>query len=221
MKRLFFFLLLQTTPLFSQTRLLSFATFRADNEPFPQIGMLSYEKEYYTADLQDQLSTTKDWSFQKPVSYLSLGTYNEVDLSRIRAFPGLITFSYLIPDRIIINDSVNEKLRGCSFKFPLTGFYFYYMDHSCAAFTCGLESGRLKLIDEQGRKEKNNLFGPFAAVFVKLKYGRFSLAASAQYCYDLTSRGWKKTWISDAQETSLPFFRQSGVTWTAGIGISL
>jgi hypothetical protein len=190
---------------------------------FMESMTISYEQKYFQNDFQSQLKSIygRIPEFKKPCQYISVGYLGELETARGYDHTGFFTFNFLLPQPILVNDSVKQKIKGFHLTFTLAGLSLVATDHFGMMICGGAKAGRVKLKDEQGVKMKNELVSPFAALYFKGTISIISIFAGAQYEYDVSSTRWKKTWFSKSSATSIPGFRQSGITLTAGISYNL
>ncbi|MES2286925.1 MAG: hypothetical protein V4547_14640 [Bacteroidota bacterium] len=182
---------------------------------------ISYEQNYFLEDFQNQLKPLDKISFQKPCDFVSFGYFGQLSTSRSYSFAAIWTISYLIPSTITINDSVKEKLKGFNYTLSIAGQNIIRKKNIGLFLTEGIKGGRLKLVDEQQKKIKNSLFGPFVGLVLRTTVSYITIFTSGQFCYDISSTKWKPTWFSKGQNLDISTLRQNGFTFTIGISYSL
>ena len=147
------------------------------------------------------------------ISYLS----NSIPVTRKYIMAGYMRFSYVLPKKILV-DTLEQNLRGFNFTFPFFGQNVISQKNISLFFTEGIQVGRLKLVNNENQKMKNMIFAPYIGLVTRLSISHFSLFASAQYDYDISSKTWKKQWFNNGQDIFIPGIRQSGLTFSLGIG---
>lgn len=181
----------------------------------------SYEQTYFLSNFQNQLKNIENIDFNKPCNLISFGYFGQLHTGRSYNFPAILAFSYLLPSKITINDSVKEKLSGFNFTISVAGQNLIKRKHFGLFITEGIKGGRLKLVEDPQRKMKNSTFGPFAGIVLRTTVSYFTIFTSGQFCYDISSPKWKPTWISKSSSFDISNFSQSCFTFTMGISYSL
>lgn len=130
---------------------------------------------------------------------------------------GYLRFSYVIPKKIVV-DSVEQNLKGFNFSFPVYGKNIVLKKNFSMFYTTGIQIGRLKLVDEENRKMKNMTIAPYVGLVAKVNIAKICISFIAQYDYDISSKMWKKQWFHKGQDVHFDGLRQSGLTFSAGVG---
>lgn len=182
-----------------------------------EMTAISFEQKYFLSNFDKQLKTIKNRNLMLPCNYLSIGMIEHFSVSRGYSFPGYFIFSYLLPTKIELNDSINEKLKGFNLKFSVAGQNVINKKHFEIFFVEGLEVGRLKIVNDKNDKLKNGLLAPYFGIVLRLTISRFTCFAVSQFNYDFSASKWKKTWFSKKQDEQIPGFNQTGMVFSFGI----
>lgn len=182
-----------------------------------EMTTVSFEQKYFLSNFDKQLKTIKNRDIMLPCNYLSIGMIEYFSVNRKYSYPGYFMFSYLLPTKIKLYDSINEKLKGFNFKFSAAGQNVINKKHFETFFTEGLEFGRLKIVNDKKDKLKNGILAPYLGIVMRVTISRFSCFAISQFNYDFSTSKWKKTWFSKGQEEQIPGFNQTGLVFSFGI----
>lgn len=133
----------------------------------------------------------------------------------------LQNISLVIPQNILINDSLNSKLIGYNFKSMLGLIDIFNKNYNIdLVILIGGEFGRLRLYGNPLLRKKNGYFAPKIEIQPKFKIKRLVLGGSFGYGYDISNPNWKNTWFSKDKSYTLDKLNQSGFSYQAFIGWS-
>jgi hypothetical protein len=177
-------------------------------------GHRSYFQNFY-----NQLNTTKNIQFNKPIQTIGFGTSGRIIDDKNGNFYGHLIFNQVIPQSIIINNNINCKITGFVFSAAFGGgptykkfsTYFYF----------GFNTGRLRMYGNELVRQKNAFFSPKIGLQPKIKFGKLALSLIFEYEYDVTNPNWKRTDFSNNNKINLTSFRQTGITAQLGVGYNL
>lgn len=182
----------------------------------------SFEQKCFLSDFGRQLKTLNQYEISKPCNYVTLAIMGDkFTIGRGYDYPGYFAFSYLLPADIIVNDSINEDIKGFNLKLSFAGQSLIHRKHLGIFLTEGWTFGRLKLVNEDKQKLKNPILAPFIGLVIRATIKRLSFFAISEFNYDLSSAKWKKTWVSKKQQESIPGFKQGGLNFSIGVNFSL
>jgi len=179
-----------------------------------------YEHKIYLTNFQNQINSTGDLKFSQPSYFISIGSADEHIVSQNYQLFGYYLYSFHIPQEITINDTTQQRIRGYNFKFSIAGQGIINRKHYQAFLTEGINTGRLKLINNEREKLKNPIVSPYIGLVLRATFGGFTFFTIAQFDYDLSSKKWKKLWFSDRQKIGVPGLKQHGLTLSFGINYS-
>lgn len=85
----------------------------------------------------------------------------------------------------------------------------------------GLNLGSVYLCGNKNTRQKNPGVAPLLVFNPRIFLGRVSIQGRIVYDYDLTNPDWKKRWFTKEPQTTIPEFRNSGLSISFGIGYQL
>ncbi|GEM_PF-4915208 len=186
----------------------------------------SYGERFLISDYQSQFQTLQQTQFGQPINHVSVSFEGVFEVDRklkngeYYSWPGYFRYSHLIPANIVLNDTVNQRVRGFDFRMSLTGQHLLRSKFMDVYLTQGLYAGRIKLVDDAKRQLKNSNQGLFAGLMLKVKLGPLHLFVNPEFDLDVTPTQWRKVWVAKKQTHDLPRFRQSAARVSAGINFS-
>jgi len=180
-----------------------------------------YGQKFFHDDFNGSLkSINAIESNSLPIQTISFSLLTDINISPSLKFPSYLRFTYVIPEEVEI-DSVSQTLRGFNFNFPLFGHRIVDQKIFGLFISEGIQVGRLKLVDDDNRKMKNMIIAPYVGLVTKFNFSKITITALAQYEFDISSTIWKKQWFHKGQDVQFNGLRQSGLTFSVGIGRTL
>ena len=182
---------------------------------------LDYGQKFFNDDFNGNLKSINNIESNRlSIETISISVMSSVHFAARMKTIGYFRFSYVLPKRVMI-DSVSQNIRGFNLTMPLLGQRLIDKKYFGMFLFQGVQFGRLKLVDESNRKMKNMTIAPYVGLMSKINFSKYCLSLSAQYDYDVSSTKWKKQWFHKGQDVSFDGLRQSGLTFSVGIGRNL
>lgn len=187
------------------------------NKFFPFDFYYGYRSSFQS--FYNQLNTTNNFKFNKPLQTLGIGMSGEFNISRADNFNGHFIYSQIIPQTIHIKDTIKCKITGFIFSFAygrtlLTAKSGIFN----LGFYLGFNTGRLRMYGNELVRQKNPFFSPKIGLQPKIKLGHIDFTFIFEYEYDISKSDWKRTLFSNNDKVSLNNLRQTGITAQVGIG---
>jgi hypothetical protein len=188
--------------------------------------VIEYSQKFFNNDFGGNLKSIKNIESNSlsvetiSLTYVSDNIAVSGGISRFSYLSGYLRFSYVIPKKIFI-DSVEQNLRGFNFTMPFYGKNLVKKKNLSLFYTFGVQVGRLKLVreeNEQKQKTKNMTFAPYVGLVAKVNISKVCISFIAQYDYDISSKMWKNQWFHKGQDVHFNGIRQSGLTFSTGVG---
>ena len=179
---------------------------------------IEYGQKFFHNDFNRSLKSIDNIeSNQLSVDMISLNFMNYLYVGRRMKFISYSRFSFILPKQIEI-DFVSQKLRGFNMTLPIYGHRLIDKKNFGLFISEGVQIGRLKLVDNEKRKMKNMTIAPYVGLVAKVNISKVCISFIAQYDYDISSKMWKKQWFHKGQDVHFDGLRQSGLTFSAGVG---
>jgi len=203
--------------------------------------LLLFIIQVFQAQNDDSLFVYK-YKIQKEMKYISSkslktsmqngGRYNQtislggeisgaMGVNRFLAYYGSFSFSQVVPQMIVINDSLRAKLTGGNISSLGGGDLLNKKENIDLVILIGFEVGRLRMYSYSLLRKKNGYFAPKIEALFKVQLKRFVLGASMAYKYDISNPNWKNTWFTKDKSYNLEKNRQSGVSMSIIIGLTI
>lgn len=179
---------------------------------------LYYGNRAFFGNFYKQLNTTSKYHFSSPVQTIGLGISGNFLLTRGGNFYGHFIYNQILPQTIVIQDSLKGKLNGFVFSFAYGGAYQKAESNFALLFYLGFNTGRLKITGNPQLQEKNPFFAPKVGVQPKIRFGKMALSLIAEYDYDVSKPSWRRTLSAKGDQVTMAKFRQTGLTGHIGIG---
>lgn len=172
-----------------------------------------FEQKLFTSDFHDQLNQFNNYDFKKPCQFITIQTFGNLAIGRSYFYPGYLSFSWIIPRDITVNDSVPFRIRGFNTKLSLIGLHLVKKKITGIFITAGGTFGRMKLKGDNNVLMKNTMTGPFAALVFRFTVSKINFLLSATYEHDLTTGSWFQ------KNVNIPVspLKQSGLLFSLGV----
>ena len=170
-----------------------------------------------------QLNTVGKYNFSSPLQMIGIGQGRYVSLTgRYTSVWRVVHYSYsqIIPQKIIVNDTINCNVNGYVFSFCIAPLSLFRKSKFISLhISYGFNTGRLRLSGNELVNQKNPFFSPMISVrpVISIKNIRFTLRGD--YEYDVSKPSWRRTYFTSKNKTDLEKFKETGITFFFGIGI--
>jgi hypothetical protein len=178
----------------------------------------TYGNKFYYHDFYDQLPATKTISPGNAPHWLGINALGTLALGTSFQLPVLVSWSYMLPYRIKINDSIEPKLSGYTVGIPLMGKDLLKSNNADLLVIGGLNAGRLKMSGDERVQSRNPFVSTKLLVMPRIRLARFILSCMAEYSIDISSRKWRQLYSSPIYSVTPRAFSQTGLTLSAGVG---
>jgi hypothetical protein len=153
---------------------------------------------------------------------VGIGANEKLLINRVYNTTSSLYFLKIIPEKIDVNDSTKYKSAGHLFGLTMFGLDLLSGNKDAdLILTGGFDSGRIKLVHENGFKILNKMFAPKISFQTIFKFSKITIGMYLDYSFDISKKGWKRNDTSVAIATPLSNFNQSGLNTLFFIGISL
>jgi hypothetical protein len=198
----------------------------AQNDSLPKFKQcleLGYGNKFLKVPMfNGQLNDLSNLRLGTPISYISISTTGYIVINRQGEFPGQWHYSHIIPQKIMVNDSISAKITGFNFGVHLWGFDLFRRSKYVGLFVdFGFNTGRLRLTGDPYVNQKNPYFSPKLTVIPRVYISNFCFQITAEYDHDISSKNWRKTNFSNSPKINLLKASSSGLTVLASVGIFL
>ena len=179
-------------------------------------GYRSYFQNFY-----NQLNTTNNTQFNKPLQTIGIGYSGELESTREHKFFSHFLYSQIIPQTIHIKDTIKCKITG----FVFSAAYGRALTTKSGVFNTffyiGFNTGRLRMYDNELVRQKNPFFSPKLGLQPKVRLGHIIISFIVEYEYDISKSNWRRTLFSNNDKVSLNNLKQTGLTGLVAIGFTL
>ena len=219
MKKLFFiFFVLQSALGFCQD------TTKAKGSAQPLYGTnyILYGTRLPQNNFYNQINTLGKYNFGSPLQMIGIGQGRYVSFTgRYTSVWRIVHYSYsqIIPQKIIISDTINCNVNGYVFSFSIAPFSLFKKSKFFSLhISYGFNSGRLRLSGNELVNQKNPFFSPMISIRPVVLIKKIKFTIRADYEYDISKPSWRRTYFTSKNKTDLDKFKQSGLTLFFGIG---
>ena len=184
---------------------------------------LMYGSKNYTENFYNQFNTLQQTTLFKPVQLIGIGVCTPPDHFKTKAgklgrYVQHLSLCQVIPQEIKAMDTVNGRLTGfvlsASIGFDLLG----NSKHFNLMVSCGFNTGRLRIYQNELLRQKNPFFSPKVSVEPGVRFGKLFVSLKGEYEYDISSGNWRRTLFANKDKANLNSFRQSGLTTLISVG---
>lgn len=193
----------------------------SQNEFFTKssVDLLFSTKSIKGTELSSDLNSFDNIQFGRPINYVGISLTSGLTVNRISrsegGYPldGHFEYLYLIPQSILIQDSLEAKIKGFNVGITLAGVDLIA--------SLGFNTGRVSLKGQPEIKQKNPYFAPFLSVTPRICLNRLSMYLRASYDYDISNKEWKRKGFKDTDIYELNSFKYHGFNLAFGLGYIL
>lgn len=180
-------------------------------------------EKVFTNKFMGQINSLNNFSFGKPVSYVGLGFVGSINDGEGIFNDGHITYSHILPDNIIIGNSIKCKISGFNFSLPVLGYNLFSEKYESTDFliSLGFNTGRIRLYGNELVRQQNPYFSPKITMSPRVRISKLVLSLIVEYEYDISSGEWRKMANSNTNKIKLDNYRQSGITAFLSLGYLL
>jgi hypothetical protein len=207
-----------STPLFGQEKSDSANILKPNvSDKFSSIDFVFGLKYLASNHFYGQLNTLNNSSVIRPLSYVGFNFVGVLGEKEDR-FTEELTYCQIVPQTILIGDASSVKITGFSLGYGVGGDLLARVKGMELNWLVGFNTGRLRLYGNDSMKEKNPFFSPKVSLSPRFKIGKCVLSLRAEYEYDISRKGWRRTYFAKGSQANLQTLNQSGLTVTMGIG---
>ncbi len=171
-----------------------------------------------------ELNTIDHLKFGGNLSYIGIGMSAELIVQRGTYFNhfGNLYYTQIIPQKIMVNDTITAHITGFNFGFTLYGVdLFPQQKYFNTYITIGANTGRLRMYGNSFVTQKNPYFSPKLRVAPTLNLGKMRVYLHLEYEYDISRKNWRRTNTSKSDKLNLVQTSNTGFTILAGVGYIL
>lgn len=169
-------------------------------------GFKSFQSNFY-----GQLSGLNHINTKLPLQFAGIGYSGALETNRTYTFYGQMSYCQILPQSFYVHDSLKCTLGGFIYSAFVWGKRLN-LNQFNVLLSLGFNTGRLRLYDGEFANQKNPFFSPKISLQPKLALWRLVLSVRADYEFDISRPGWRRTLFSKGPTIELDRLRQSGLT---------
>ncbi len=183
------------------------------------------QKVFLSNHFYQQLNSIDNFNVNQPLKLAGVGCNLVTDFAGSEYSDGSelqfnVTYSQVIPQDIIIRDSIKSKITGGLFGMGIFTYEVFLNKKSAdVLFTIGFNAGRLKIYDNTCLNAINPYFAPKLIIQPRLKLGKIVASLRFEYEYDVTNSDWKT--YKGVIIPELQSINQTGITCFFGLGYAI
>lgn len=171
-------------------------------------------------DFNQQFNSQQHVSFSSPIQTVGIGLSGAY-VRNHRHDVGLhYSYSQVVPQKIIIHDSIGGKINGFILSIDLFGRDLLPKSKIAnCILSFGFNTGRFRISTNDYKQQKNPFFSPTLSLQPKLWIGSVVLSIRADYGFDLSKSGWRSVNFSNkTTPLQLNALKQTGAIFYFSIG---
>lgn len=168
----------------------------------------------------NQLNTINSFKFGSPLQTVGVrwkiffGTHHRIFKN------GHIGYSQILPQTIVIQDTLKGKITGGFFNFAF-GYYIKTKAVNLMVYL-GFNTGQLNIYKNDLIRQKNPTFSPKVGIQPWFRFKKFAITPIVEYEYDISKTKWKQTWFFKSENiVGIAPLRQSALTVQIGLNFDL
>ena len=181
---------------------------------------LYYGYHFCSDNYYNQLNSVDKFNPSKPFSTIGMAGTERLPKRKYQK----VKFSFFIPSKIIIQDSLSFRSTGFVFDYDFSfdliknspdkskkkPFYFLV--------GLGFTTGQIYLGSNSLYNQKNPYFSPKLTIQPRYRVKKIIFSLTFDYSYDVSKGKWKDTRINKKNVATIKDFKQSGLTALFSIG---
>jgi hypothetical protein len=184
-------------------------------------GYKSFDRSF-----QKQFNAIDNFSFSKPLQTVGLnfgGHFedNQNGEEGHRESSLYFSYSYILPQPVLLNDSVSCMVSGFSIGQAYGWDFLKENKNLDILLGLGANTGRTKFYRNNLARQQNFFFSPKVCLQPKIAIKKVVLTLTIEYEYDISNPNWKKAWFAKGEQIKLDRLRQNAFTTVFGIGYRL
>lgn len=180
---------------------------------------IGFGQKFLHQDFYNQLNTFDNGRAFKPLSYIGFGGYSAFARNKKSFYSGHIFYQQVIPQSVMIADSISGKITGFDFGATLIGRDLLGKSERFDILVgFGFSTGRLRMYRNELIRQKNPYFSPKISITPRAKIGGIVVSLNLDYGFDIGRPGWRGTLFANSDKINLSNLRQSGVHGFLTIG---
>lgn len=168
-------------------------------------------------DFYGQLNSLSSFNTGRPMLLVGIAISDHFDLGAGSAFRK-ISFNQILPQNIIINDTVNTEIRGFTFGIGAGKKLFRKSKKFHLYLGLGANAGRIKLYKKNYINKLIPIITPKLILKPTFFFSRFYIDLNIEYDYDFINSNWKNIGENKYNNISLRKINYTSLTTTIGIG---
>lgn len=170
----------------------------------------------------EQLNSFSNVKLNGPITFVGLCASEQFHFNPRNTIQNHVYYSQVLPQQIIINDSLKANLSGCQIGFGIIGMQIFKgLKNANVSITLGFNTGRLKFSGNENVMLKNGFFSPKVTLKPFFRISRFFIGAILDYEYDVSNQSWKILSNASSEQLQLQKLSHSGLTVQLNAGFML
>lgn len=173
-----------------------------------------YGTKLFKNNFYNQVNTLNKYSYSSPVQLIGIGYSGCFEVTRgSYNYVGHISYEQVIPQQLIINNTIKCNLNGFILSVSVLGWDFFPKSKNFhVLFTGGFNTGRLRLGGNELVRQKNPFFSPMISLQPKIAIGKIILSIRGDYEWDVSRKNWRRTLFANKNKINLDTYKQTGAS---------
>ncbi|MGZ4056674.1 MAG: hypothetical protein ACXVPU_11140 [Bacteroidia bacterium] len=179
---------------------------------------LYYGYKFFQQDFQGKFNTLQKYNYNKPIQLIGFGLSGPTVVTRSsRNYYCQSLFHIVVPQSVLLNDSIKSKVTGFVYSFGLGGYLITKSKKFYTGFYLGVNTGRLRFYGNEIIRQKNPFFSPKIGIQPKVLIGKLTISLILEAEYDISKTNWRRMTFANKDKINIEQFRQTGITTLLGI----
>lgn len=201
------------------------APYEEDEEEVDQITTfeLFYGQHVYYPNNFTSINRFDFYKYSNPIHSVGFRTGAVIQTFNVIEYAFNMGYTQIIPQRIMVNDSLQGRINGCHFSLNYLGFDITpNSSYASILFGTGINFGRLRISTNAFKAQKNPFFAPTFYFNPRFFIGKFIIGLKAEYQFDISKRNWRSVLISQKEKGfNVESLRQTGLFFNLSLGIRI
>lgn len=186
-----------------------------------------YGNYLFRNNFDDQFNTIENLSLGSPVQTIGLSLSGAYTRYKKHLYAVHYSYSQIIPQRIVINDSISSKINGFILSVNMLGIDLLPKSKIANCIVSfGFNTGRFRISGNEYIQQKNPFFSPTLSLQPKIRVGPIVFSIRGDYGFDISKKGWRSVnFTNKTNGINLNPFKQTGgilyfsIGWVPNRGI--
>ena len=169
----------------------------------------------------NQINSFSSFNSNHPLFTFGIGIGDHYALGLRHAFR-IVLFNQILPQNIVLNDSINSSIRGFIVSAGAgLSLFFRHSKHFDLHIGIGVNAGRIKIYEKDYINKVIPIVAPKLILKPTFYFSRFYASLNLEYDYDFINSKWKNIGVNKYNDVTVNSFNYTSLTTSIDFGFFL